>query len=131
MSKIKIIGAACLLYMLVATLALGEATHYESAITTARGEIWQAINSGKCGSATTAIMVDGKIVYTEGFGMVNREKSIPVDKATLFNIGSISKVYVATAIMLLVDDGKVSLDKPVMYIFPNSRWLTIDIRRSP
>jgi CubicO group peptidase (beta-lactamase class C family) len=103
--------------MLVTTPAFGKTVKtqnpYESAITKARSEIWQAINSGKCGSATTAIMVDGKIVYAEGFGMANREKSIPVSKATLFNIGSISKVYVATAILLLVDDGKVSLDKPV------------------
>jgi len=133
MSKTKIIGAVCLLFMLVGTLALGEATPYESAITTARSEIWQAINSGKCGSATTAIMVAGKIVYAEGFGMINREKSIPVDKATLFNIGSISKVYVAAAIMLLVDDGKVSLDKPVMFYLPefkmaDDRYKKITVR---
>jgi CubicO group peptidase (beta-lactamase class C family) len=117
MLKTRMIGVVCLCCMLVNTLALGETVSkrnpYESAMTTARSEIWQAINSGKCGSATTAIMVDGKVVYAEGFGMANREKSIPVDTATLFNIGSISKVYVGTAIMLLVDDGKVSLDKPV------------------
>ncbi len=123
--------------MLVTTLAFGDAASkqnpYESAITTARSEIWQAINSGKCGSATAAIMVDGKIVYAEGFGMANREKSIPVDTATLFNIGSISKVYVATAIMLLVDDGKVSLDKPVMDYLPefkmaDDRYKKITVR---
>jgi len=122
MSKTRMIGIVCLCCMLVTTLALGETVSkknpYESAMTTARSEIWQAINSGKCGSATTAIMVDGKVVYAEGFGMANREKSIPVDTATLFNIGSISKVYVATAIMLLVDDGKVSLDKPVTDYLP-------------
>lgn len=137
MSKTRIIGAVCLCFMLVTTLALGEVVSnqnpYESAITTARSEIWQAINSGKCGSATTAIMVDGKIVYAEGFGMANREKSIPVDTATLFNIGSISKVYVATAIMLLVDDGKVSLDKPVMDYLPefkmaDDRYKKITVR---
>jgi len=125
MSKARIIGVVCLCCMLVTTLALGEAAGnqnpYESAIATARSEIWQAINSGKCGSATVAIMVDGKVVYTEGFGMANREKSIPVTTATLFNIGSISKVYVATAIMLLVDDGKVSLDKPVTDYLPEFR----------
>ena len=83
MSKTRIIGVVCLCCMLVTTLASGEAVSkqnpYESAITTARSEIWQAINSGKCGSATAAIMVDGKVVYAEGFGMANREKSIPVD----------------------------------------------------
>ena len=131
------IGVVCLCCMLVTTLALGETVSkknpYESAMTTARSEIWQAINSGKCGSATTAIMVDGKVVYAEGFGMANREKSIPVDTATLFNIGSISKVYVATAIMLLVDDGKVSLDKPVTDYLPefkmaDDRYKKITVR---
>jgi CubicO group peptidase (beta-lactamase class C family) len=53
--------------------------------------------------------------------MANREKSIPVTASTLFNIGSISKVYTATAIMLLVDDGKVSLDKPVTDYLPQFR----------
>lgn len=137
MTKTRIIGAVCLCCMLVTTLASGAALRtqnpYESSITTARSEIWQAINSGKCGSATAAIMVDGKVVYAEGFGMANREKSIPVDKTTLFNIGSISKVYVATAIMLLVDDGKVSLDKPVADYLPefkmaDDRYKKITVR---
>ena len=53
--------------------------------------------------------------------------------ATLFNIGSISKVYVATAIMLLVDDGKVSLDKPVTDYLPefkmaDDRYKKITVR---
>lgn len=115
----------CLCLMLVTTLFFGEAAAkqnpYESAITTARGEIWQAINSGKCGSATAAITVNGKVVYAEGFGMADRNKSIPVTKDTIFNIGSISKVYLATAIMLLVEEGKVSLDKPVADYLPEFR----------
>jgi len=92
---------------------------YEKARIAARTEIWKDINSGKAGSATVAIMENGKIVYSEGFGMADREKSIPVDHKTMFNIGSISKVYVATAIMLLVDDGKVKLDSPVVQYLPD------------
>ncbi|MEE9910509.1 MAG: beta-lactamase family protein [Deltaproteobacteria bacterium] len=124
MSKNRVIGVVCLCCMLVATLASGEAlkqSPYESAVTRARSEIWQAITSGKCGSATVAVMVRGKVVYAEGFGMANREKSIPVRPATLFNIGSISKVYVATAVMLLVDDGAVLLDRPVTDYLPEFR----------
>jgi len=125
MSKTRIIGAFFLCCMIVSTLAFGEAERtqnpYENAITTARSKIWQAINSGKCGSATVAIMVKGKVAYAEGFGMANRDKSTAVDTSTLFNIGSISKMYVATAIMLLVDDGKVSLDKPVADYLPEFR----------
>ena len=92
---------------------------YEKAKITARTEIWKEINSGKAGSATVAIMENSKIVYSEGFGMADREKSMPVDHNTMFNIGSISKVYVATAIMLLVDDGKVKLDSPVVQYLPD------------
>ena len=139
MSKVRFIGVVCLCCMLVATLVSGKTTEtaehdlYKKAITTARSEIWQAINSGRCGSATAAITVNGKVVYAEGFGMANREKSIPVDRNTLFNIGSISKMYATTAIMLLVDDGKVSLDRPVTQYLPefkmaDDRYKKITVR---
>jgi len=125
MSKIRIICAVFLCFILAAAFVPGEALSrqnpYESAIITARSEIWKAINDGRCGSATAAIVADGKVVYAEGFGMADREKGIPVRTKTLFNIGSISKVYVATAIMLLVDDGRVSLDRPVTDYLPEFR----------
>jgi len=117
MSRFRVIGVVCLCFLLftaVQSIAASHVKHrYKSAITIARSEIWRAINSGKCGSAAVAIAEKGKIVYAEGFGMEDREKGVPVDKDTIFNIGSISKVYVAAAIMILVDEGRVSLDTPV------------------
>ena len=100
---------------------------------TARTEIWKAITSGKTGSASVAIMDKGKLVYSEGFGMADREKSIPVDKNTVLNMGSVSKVYCATAVMLLVDDGKIDLDKPVTTYLPeftmaDERYRDITVR---
>ena len=125
MSKINRGVAVFLFCLLMASVASAEVLRsgnpYEIAMSTARSEIWQAINSGKCGSATAAVMVNGRVVYAEGFGMADREKGIPVQRGTLFNIGSISKVYAATAIMLLVDEGKVSLDKPVTDYLPEFR----------
>lgn len=137
MPKTRIVACLGLGLMVVAAFgsaeAAGRQNPYESAMAAARSEIWQAINSGKCGSATVAITVEGKTVYAEGFGMADRAKSIPVDKNTLFNIGSISKVHVATAIMLLVDDGKVSLDRPVTDYLPefkmaDQRYRKITVR---
>ncbi len=92
---------------------------YEKARVLARTLVWKDINSGAAGSATVAIMDQGRIVYAEGFGMADRERSIPVDPQTMFNIGSISKVFAATAIMLLVEDGKVQLDEPVTTYLPD------------
>jgi CubicO group peptidase (beta-lactamase class C family) len=124
MSITKKLGAMFLCCVIFSILTCGDAksqNSYDSAIHTARSEIWRAINTGRCASATVAIMADGTVVYAEGFGMANREKSIPVDPDTLFNIGSISKVYAAAAIMLLVDEGKLSLDRPVTDYLPEFR----------
>jgi CubicO group peptidase (beta-lactamase class C family) len=92
---------------------------YEDAIHTARREIWKALSSGKASSATIAFMDDGKIVYSEGFGMRDRENALPVRKNTQFNIGSISKIFTAAAILLLMDDGTVKLDEPVSTYLPD------------
>ena len=124
MIRVRNVIVFILSFATIATYAFGEVsqkTPYEDAIKMARKEIWQDINSGKAGSATIAIMEDGKVVYAEGFGMADRENSIPVDRNTIFNMGSISKMYVATAIMLLVDEGKISLDRPVADYLPEFR----------
>ena len=99
---------------------------YEDAIHTARREIWKTLSSGKASSATVAFMDNGKIVYSEGFGMRDREKALPIEKNTQFNIGSISKIFTAAAVLLLVDDGKVELNKPVTEYLPD--FITQDDR---
>ncbi len=92
---------------------------YEDAIHTARREIWKTLSSGKASSAMIAFMDNGNIVYSEGFGMRDRENASPVRKNTQFNIGSISKIFTAAAILLLVDDGWVELDQPVTKYLPD------------
>jgi serine beta-lactamase-like protein LACTB len=66
-----------------------------------------------------AIAVDGKIVYSEGFGFADLEERIPVWPTTKFRIGSISKPLTATALMQLVEAGKVNLDAPVQTYVPS------------
>ena len=129
-----IIFCICLLSLvLTGYTAKTEDSAYQSAITTARIEIWKALSSGTASSATVTIMDEGKIVYSEGFGMRDREKSLPVDTNTQFNIGSISKVFTATAILLLAEEGKVALDKTVTNYLPeftmkDARYKDITVR---
>ncbi|MDR7868280.1 MAG: serine hydrolase domain-containing protein [Sporomusaceae bacterium] len=130
----RFFGAGLVLVCLLAVcLPLASAGDGGTAKVTARTEIWKDINAGATGSAAVAIMDDGKFVYSEGFGMADREKGIPVDRHTIFNMGSVSKVYVATAIMLLVDEGKVDLDQPVTRYLPeftmaDERYKDITVR---
>lgn len=122
MSKFRVI-ICCLIALLLASMSLASGYAAENPALSktkaaTRNAAWQSITAGKTGSVSVAVTENGKLVYAESFGMADRERSIPVDENTLFNIGSISKVYVTTAIMLLVDDGKVELDKPVIAYLP-------------
>jgi CubicO group peptidase (beta-lactamase class C family) len=64
-------------------------------------------------------MDEGQIVYSEGYGTADKAHNIPAGASTLYNIGSVSKTFCATAVMLLVDDGKISLDAPVKNYIPD------------
>ncbi len=66
-----------------------------------------------------AVAVDGKIVYSEGFGYADLEERVPVWPTTKFRIGSISKPLTAAALMELVEAGKVDLDAPVQKYVPS------------
>lgn len=64
--------------------------------------------------ATVSVVHRGEVIFQRGYGFADLERRIPVDpQTTLFRIGSISKPFVWTALMQLVEDGVVDLDDPV------------------
>jgi len=68
-----------------------------------------------------AIVKDGKVIYSRGFGYRNIEQNLPVTSSTIFAIGSSSKAFTAMGLVLLVDEGKLDLDKPVREYLPDFR----------
>lgn len=60
-----------------------------------------------------AVVRNGRVIKARGYGYANLELEAPVTPKTLFGLGSISKQFVATAIMQLVEEGKVRLDDPI------------------
>jgi CubicO group peptidase (beta-lactamase class C family) len=67
------------------------------------------------------IVKNGEVVYMKGFGYRDLEKRLPVTTKTLFAIGSSTKAFTATALGMLVDDGKLDLDTPVVEYLPDFR----------
>ncbi|MGI8510742.1 MAG: serine hydrolase domain-containing protein [Gemmatimonadaceae bacterium] len=64
--------------------------------------------------AVIAVVKDGRVLYAQGYGYANVAKSTPIDPATsLFRIGSTSKLFTWTAVMQLVEQGKLNLDADV------------------
>lgn len=66
-----------------------------------------------------AIVKDGEVLLTKGYGYADVENKRKADAKTLFAIGSSSKAFTAAAIMQLVDEKKVDLDEPVITYLPD------------
>ncbi len=88
-------------------------TDYSSTITDARAAILKAMADSDTSSVSVALVEGNRLVWQEAFGVVDRINNVPASIDTLYNIGSVSKVFVATAVMILVDRGLVDLDAPV------------------
>jgi CubicO group peptidase (beta-lactamase class C family) len=77
------------------------------------GYIRAQMDRHKIPGLSLAVVKDGRVVYEKTYGLANLELNVPVTADTLFQIQSITKTFTAAALMLLVEEGKLSLDDPV------------------
>src|SRR5207249_5051557 len=61
---------------------------------------------------------DGKPLYTHGYGMANLEYGVPITESTVLESGSVAKQFTASALVLLAQDGKLSLDDDIRKYLP-------------
>ena len=76
--------------------------------------------------ASIALVNDNKIVWTEGFGVANSITRKPVNSNTLFEVASISKVFTAYIALRLIDEGKLSPEKPLLS-YMSHEWMPYSI----
>jgi D-alanyl-D-alanine carboxypeptidase len=84
----------------------------------------------KIPALSVAVIRDGHVVKEAAFGVANVELSAPATLNTVYTLASMTKVFTAAAIMLLVQEGRISLDEPVSKILPQlpSTWSAVTIR---
>jgi len=93
------------------------------------------IRAEKIPGLAVGIVEDGKLVYSRGFGVMNLGgPARPVTAKTLFHMASVTKPFVATAVMQLVETEKVDLDAPVTKYVPyfrlkDARYKSITVRQ--
>jgi len=68
--------------------------------------------------AAVAVIKDGSIIYKNGYGIACMDYDIPITPATIFHVASVSKQFTAFAIVLLADQGKLSLDDDIHKYLP-------------
>ncbi|MGE3805900.1 MAG: serine hydrolase domain-containing protein [Gemmataceae bacterium] len=81
-------------------------------------DLQKFIDEGAISGAVTLVAKDGKIVQLEAVGLADVEGKQPMKEDALFAIASMTKPITATALMILVDEGKVALDDPVSKYIP-------------
>ena len=77
-----------------------------------------------------AVLKNGELIKLKGYGFANIEHQAAVTPNTIFQSGSIGKQFTATAVMLLVEEGKLRLDAPLRSYISDTpeHWKDITIR---
>jgi D-alanyl-D-alanine carboxypeptidase len=81
--------------------------------------VGQAVKTSGAPSASIAIVIDGRLAFARAFGKASIDPERPATPDTRYAVGSISKQFTAAAILLMREQGKLSLDDPVSKYFPN------------
>ena len=109
--------------LLVATPAVARADQADDYIRT-------QMDSFHLPGLSLVVLKDGRIIKAKGYGLANIESRLRADAETVYKIGSVSKQFIATGIMLLVQDGRIELDDPISEYLADAppAWAPITIR---
>jgi len=91
---------------------------YDGAFEYLTGYIEDRMKKSGVVGMSIAVVNDKEILWTRGFGYADKELGIEATPGTLFDPASVAKVFTATALMQLVEQGKVDLDRPVTDYLP-------------
>jgi len=98
----------------------------DSIITDLRKFIPEFLKDRNVPGVGISIVRNGQVVFTDGFGYANSITKVPVTPKTLFEVASISKVFTAYIALRLVDEGKLSLNKP-LFSYLSKEWMPYSI----
>jgi CubicO group peptidase (beta-lactamase class C family) len=80
--------------------------------------LFKAMDTTVSPGCALSVIRDHKIIYERGYGMADLDHNVPITPATVFHVASMSKQFTATSILLLAQQGKLSLDDPVRKYIP-------------
>jgi len=111
-------AAAPLGAILFVVLALPAIAHAERPVPEAAVDALFASWSATTPGCAVGVSQDGRIVLERAYGMADLEHNVANRPDTIFEAGSVSKQFTAAAVLLLAEDGKLSLDDPVRKYVP-------------
>jgi CubicO group peptidase (beta-lactamase class C family) len=128
-----ILKTICLLGTLLAIqLPAANATETGEGSTTAVDALVERLRENNhVPGVSIAVVKDGKLVLAKGYGQANVELAVPATADTVFQLASVSKTFTASAVMLLVRDGKLSLDDKLSARLTDlpAAWADVTVRQ--
>ncbi|MCD4783936.1 MAG: serine hydrolase [Candidatus Eremiobacteraeota bacterium] len=103
-----------LILLLSFSIATAETVKTSAELKDLDSYIEKTMKDWKIPGLAIAVVKDGKVVYAKGFGYRDVEKNLKVTPDTLFAIGSTSKAFTSMCAGLLVDEGKLKWDTPII-----------------
>ena len=116
-SRPSLLLLACVLTASTATRLSGQAALPSDVLTRIDAAVEDVLTRTGAPSASIAVVKDAKVAYVKAYGSARVDPRTPATPEMRYGIGSISKQFTASAILLLAQEGKLSLDDRV------SRWL--------
>ncbi len=91
----------------------------------------QYVDAGRAAGVVTIVVRQGKVVQFEAVGSRDIESKAPMQKDTIFRIASMSKAITSTAVMILLEEGKLLLSDPVSKFIPSFAKTTVMVPPPP
>jgi D-alanyl-D-alanine carboxypeptidase len=110
---------AALLALALALGARGGQAQDSAAVARAIDSILAASYPANGPGAAVLVTRGGRVLLRKGYGLANVERGTAVTPETVFRIASVTKVFAATAALLLADQGRIALDSPVTTYLPD------------
>src|ERR1700674_3885316 len=87
----------------------------------------QTVDNGELAGVVVLIARKGKLVYQKTFGMQDKAKGVPMAADSIFRIYSMTKPVVTVAAMILVEEGRLSLDEPISKYLPEFKDMKVGV----
>jgi CubicO group peptidase (beta-lactamase class C family) len=87
----------------------------------------QTVDSGELAGMVVLIARRGKLVYQKTFGMQDKTRGVPMAAGSIFRIYSMTKPVVTVAAMILVEEGRLSLDEPISKYLPEFKDMKVGV----
>ena len=109
--------------LVASTLPLSSASHAQTVIAPVTASLQTYVDKHELSGAVAMVIQDGKVVHFDAIGQADLATSRPMQKDTMFWVASQTKPMTAVCLLMLVEEGKVSLDDPVEKHLPEFKGL--------